>query len=1287
MKKAIITEKDIMELLNSYDNNNANQVYTSGGLEYSLFEMVSKKFMRTQYTPEWKKAMDEGYVYAHDSAQELFKGINCLSGANNIIVKDSNGNVFPTNLEYFVNELFGTEDFYVPTVNIKTGYTEWKKVLNAFCTGFDDIYRLKFTKGLTIECTSDHKFLRANLKHKPYNCKKDSYRSFDDGLDNENILNLYKIDYKNINDYYQSALFGFFLGDGTLNKKALTFRFAFKKEDKAEYLEFLCNKLNLKFNKTYQKNGYIYYSFPDYKIDKYYSKSELINKYKNNLHMKGLLEGLINSDGSIQLDENNVVRCDFISTNKDIYDLYITACFVNGLKHSYHKRNNGGNRKDSYYTTVAGCKDFLSSINLRNSFSRKICTAIESNKKYNDNNYIKLKDSEYIGYGRVYNLSIEDNHNFMAGIGGFVLVKNCFTVDARQVIRKGLRTYGDNNIGVASAPPKHFSTALELIEQTMGLAVVYCAGGIAAACLNTFLAPFMVDESDEDIKQALQSLLFQMNQSFKNRGSQSMFSSVNVDLEMPEWLKKETAYGPGGEPCGVYGDYQDEAKRFVHLLTEVSIEGDAEDKPLFMPNLIYNIDGADLNEWLDVFELSAKFSSPYFCHYHKNNVEYQTTLGCLDRDEGIWVKLDGNVEYKTFFELSKLLNADYGLTPVNMDLKVLTIDNNKSVHWRQVKNFIWNKNKELYKVSLSDGKSFVCDDQHELLTVKGINPINIFDCTKGSNILGLNYRRNNINFNIDYMAALYGFYLGDGDKHNNYGCIAVTKDDKKDYLENLFNKLDINYNYKFKEYPQDERHPNSYMHKFYFPKHIIDNYKPDLTDNNVLAGILSGMLSSDGYVRFNKGGFNVTSLAAEFVSTNFEYIKLFEYCCFNLGLKFRTSLKQGAKDNHSDFKRVYISCNNNTVHVLKQLFLRNKQAKLIESVNIGDYRDMNNYKSIRVKSIEKVGFGDSFCIEVNGRMIFGEDFILSAQCRSALPANWTEDPNIDCMGLGNSVYTTVSLPAIALKTVEEDGNFYDNLKYYMGLVREYNLNRLDWIKKLWYEYHTADFMIQEMPGGRPLYDLDNATIVLGYLGLSEALEILGYGDITEASTEQSRFIMCFMADEIAKWKEEDGLRWGLFQTPAENLAYKNAQKMVRKYGFKRSHAKGTATRPFYTNSNHVPVDSDINLIDRIRIEGNNQPFGPAGNIMNVYLGESYSEASALKSLCEKIRDNTDAYFWAFSSAYSICPECNSKFKGAITKCPFDSAETDVYDRVTGYLTNTKTWNPGKREEFKRRNRY
>ena len=937
MKKAIITEKEIMELLNSYDNNNANQVYTSGGLEYSLFEMVSKKFMRTQYSPEWKQAMDDGYVYAHDSAQELFKGINC------------------------------------------------------------------------------------------------------------------------------------------------------------------------------------------------------------------------------------------------------------------------------------------------------------------------------------------------------------FTVDARQVIRKGLRTYGDNNIGVASAPPKHFETALELIEQTMGLAVVYCAGGIAAACLNTFLAPFMVGESDEDIKQALQSLLFQMNQSFKNRGSQSMFSSVNVDLEMPEWLKKETAYGPGGKPCGVYGDYQDEAKRFVHLLTEVSIEGDAEDKPLFMPNLIYNIDGADLNEWLDVFELSAKFSSPYFCHYHKNNVKYQTTLGCFSPDTSLWVKINGELQYLSFNEIDELLNANIGVTPVN-NIEVLTVDDNRNIIWHKAKNFIKNGPQELYKIKLAGNKSFICDKNHTMITYKAMNKKNILDCK--SNLLDVACILNDEQsyLNPDKRAALYGFYCGDGKKGEDFekglATLMLLKPDKIEYVRNLLNSLNVDFKEKITHHARD----NEDYTIFYFSANEI--IKPDLLDVNNCAGLLEGMLSSDGYVRLNKGGFDRTSLAAEFVSTNLEISRLFKFACFNLGIKFSSRLIQPSKNqkNRLPFERVYLSCNYESVNILKQLNLRKEQKILCDEV-VNDFRHITETKGQSVKEIIPLNESDyTYCFEVNDRIIVGSDFILSGNCRSALPANWTGDPNTDCMGLGNSVYTTVSLPAIALKTVEENGNFYDNLKYYMDLVREYNLNRLDWIKTLWYEYHTADFMIQEMPGGRPLYDLDNATIVLGYLGLSEALEILGYGDITVAN-DKAREIITYMGDRVAGWKNEDNLRWGLFQTPAENLAYKNAQKMVRKYGFKRSCAKGTATRPFYTNSNHVPVNSDINLIDRIRIEGNNQPLGPAGNIMNVYLGESYSEASALKSLCEKIRDNTDAYFWAFTGDYSICPECNSKFRGNIEECPFDGAETDIYSRVTGYLTNVKTWNEGKKEEFVRRHRY
>lgn len=865
---------------------------------------------------------------------------------------------------------------------------------------------------------------------------------------------------------------------------------------------------------------------------------------------------------------------------------------------------------------------------------------------------------------------------------------NCFTLDPRFVFKKGLRTYGDNHVGVVSKPPKHFDTALEICEQTLGLAVPYIAGGVSIACFNYMLAPYVGDLPYESIYQSLQGFMFQMNQSHKNRGSQSMFSSITLDMICPDFLKDQKAIGPGGiELQQTYGDFDKEARLILDIITNISFNGDGEGKPIFFPNLIYNIDGANLRDFENVFDLSAKFSLPYFCSPHNNNVDYQSTLGCLDGNEGIWCKINDDIYYKTFKELSILLNANVGLTPVDMDLKVLTIDDNKKVYWEQVKNFIWNKNRKLYKISLSDEKSFICDDKHELLTTKGINPINVFDCSKGSNVLGLNYMVNNLSVSPDLMACFYGFYLGDGAKSNNYGLFSVSKEDKYLYLKKLFDELGIDYTYKYKEYPVDERHPTPNQHKFYFHKSLIDEYKPDLTDKNVLAGLLSGMISSDGYIRLNKGDFNKISLSPEFVSTNFEYIKLFEYCCFNLGLKFKTSLKQGVKDNHSDFKRVYISCNKNTVHIFKQLFLRSKQKEIVDSVSESDYRLLKNWKSIRVKSIDDFGYGDSFCIEVNGRMVFGEEFILSAQCRSALPNNWTGDPNIDCMGTGNSVYTTISLPAVALKAKEEGVPFTDVLENTMQLVHDYNLARLDWIKKLWYEYHVADFMIQEDETGTPMYRLEDATIVVGYLGMSECLEILGYGPLSQDNNIACQNIMKYMKSYTDKWKEEEHLRWGLFQTPCESAAGKLAQKMVDRFGFKKSFAKGTLDAPYYTNSNHVAVDNTIDIIERIKIEGENQPLGPAGNIMNLYLGESYAQASALASLCEKIRDNTKAYFWAFTSEFSLCPKCFSTFKGNIKECPFCHVETDVFSRITGYVTNTKTWNKGKISEFKERKRY
>lgn len=693
------------------------------------------------------------------------------------------------------------------------------------------------------------------------------------------------------------------------------------------------------------------------------------------------------------------------------------------------------------------------------------------NTQYSDE-FREAKD-----YGLIYNH--DSAQELFKGI-------NCFTIDPRFIFKKGLSTYGDNNLGVISSPPKHLGTAINLVEEAIGLASTYIAGGVSIASIGCFFAPFSKNLSDKEVKQAFQEFFFRVNQSHKNRGSQSMFSSIQLDLEMPDFLKEQDAIGPNGQVYGKYKDYEDENKRLCHIITQISLEGDALGKPIFFPNIIYNIDNVDLSEWRDVFELSARFSIPYFLSPSNNNVEYQTTLGCFSPDTSLWCKIDGDLQYISFEELDKLLEANIGVTPVN-NIEVLTINDDKKIIWGEAKNFIKNKPQELYKVILSDGKSFVCDKNHQMISFDGLDKISFFDST---------------------------------------------------------------------------------------------------TD--------------------------------EFVGVD-----------INLKLPYKVRIKK--------------------------IIPLNKK-------------------------------GNTYCFEVNDRIIVGDDLILTGNCRSALPSNWTGDPNIDCMGTGNSVYTTLCLPAVALKSKEEGRDFYEVLDENMQLIHDYNLERLDWIHKLWYEYNVADFMIQKDDDGNQLYDLENATIVMGYLGLSEALEILGYGPIEDCN-DKAIEIMKYMKQTIDKWKKEDNKRWGLFQTPAENATYKLAQKMVKRFGFKESYAKGSSSRPYYTNSNHVPYDDDINLIKRIKIEGNNQSLGPAGNIMNIYTSEAYSEPTALAKFCERIRDKTNAYFWAFTGDYSICNECGTMFRGVVDTCTFDKSPTTQYSRVCGYLTAVQTWNPGKKEEFIHRHRY
>jgi ribonucleoside-triphosphate reductase len=116
-----------------------------------------------------------------------------------------------------------------------------------------------------------------------------------------------------------------------------------------------------------------------------------------------------------------------------------------------------------------------------------------------------------------------------------------------------------------------------------------------------------------------------------------------MDFGIPRFIRDDPAYGPGGVVQGVYGDYEDEARRVLRAFTKVMMEGDYNGKPFMFPNTVYRIEGKPDSDDLDlVADLSAKFSIPYFTKA-VDKEEYHNVMGCRTRLNSNWTG-DPNID-------------------------------------------------------------------------------------------------------------------------------------------------------------------------------------------------------------------------------------------------------------------------------------------------------------------------------------------------------------------------------------------------------------------------------------------------------------------------------------------------------------------------------------------------------------------------------------------------------------------------------------------------------------------
>jgi len=219
---------------------------------------------------------------------------------------------------------------------------------------------------------------------------------------------------------------------------------------------------------------------------------------------------------------------------------------------------------------------------------------------------------------------------------------NCLQHDLRWIIQNIFKPDGIGEHTSTAHPAKHFPTLMNHAGEMLLAGQQNCSGGQGFSLFNVFASPFVRGLTFKQIKQGIQMFIYNLNMAYSNRGGQVPFTSVNLEFTVPDFLKDEIAWGPGGEPCGVYGGFEEETRLINRAFIEVLMEGDAMGKPHLFPNTIWVLREEMMTEEFDedfkrVCELSSKYSTPYFANCIPEwTGKHSNVMGCRTRLNTNW---------------------------------------------------------------------------------------------------------------------------------------------------------------------------------------------------------------------------------------------------------------------------------------------------------------------------------------------------------------------------------------------------------------------------------------------------------------------------------------------------------------------------------------------------------------------------------------------------------------------------------------------------------------------------
>lgn len=296
-------------------------------------------------------------------------------------------------------------------------------------------------------------------------------------------------------------------------------------------------------------------------------------------------------------------------------------------------------------------------------------------------------------------------------------------------------------------------------------------------------------------------------------------------------------------------------------------------------------------------------------------------------------------------------------------------------------------------------------------------------------------------------------------------------------------------------------------------------------------------------------------------------------------------------------------------------------------------------------------------------------------------------------GRFNMGVVSLNLPQIGILSGGDEEQFFEILDKRLALCKEALMMRYNLLKDITSDaspihwQHGAIARLEKGEKIRHLLTGGYATISLGYIGIYEATMLTQGVSHTEAKGLQFALkIMDRLNVAVNRWKEETGLGFALYGTPAESLTHRFCSLDKTRFG----EIEGITDKGYYTNSYHVFVKEPINIFDKFKFESQFQSISKGGCISYGEIPNMNHNLKAVEKMLQYIYDNIS--YAEFNTKSDYCHNC--EFVGEILvnddnewECPNcgnkDRKKLTVTRRTCGYL-GENFWNEGRTKEIKDR---